>query len=111
MIDEVQMVRDPTRGWAWTRAVLGVAAQEVHVCGEAAAISLLTQLAEAAGEEIEVGISDMFHDIITELPRLSNCSTYPAFGVSGHPHTCMATLVYTSYICTQAYLRKYACLV
>lgn len=57
VIDEVQMVRDPTRGWAWTRAVLGVAAQEVHVCGEAAAISLLTQLAEAAGEEIEVGIS------------------------------------------------------
>lgn len=67
------MVRDPTRGWAWTRAVLGVAAQEVHVCGEAAAISLLTQLAEAAGEEIEVSNSDMFPDTITEIPQLFNC--------------------------------------
>lgn len=23
MIDEIQMIRDPARGWAWTRALLG----------------------------------------------------------------------------------------
>ena len=34
MIDEIQMVKDYQRGWAWTRALLGVAAKEVHVCGE-----------------------------------------------------------------------------
>jgi hypothetical protein len=28
------MVKDYQRGWAWTRALLGVPAEEVHVCGE-----------------------------------------------------------------------------
>jgi hypothetical protein len=23
VIDEIQMIRDPARGWAWTRALLG----------------------------------------------------------------------------------------
>ena len=34
VIDEIQMVKDQQRGWAWTRALLGVAADEIHVCGE-----------------------------------------------------------------------------
>lgn len=29
VIDEIQMLRDQSRGWAWTRALLGVAAEEV----------------------------------------------------------------------------------
>lgn len=24
VIDEIQMIRDPSRGWAWTRALLGL---------------------------------------------------------------------------------------
>lgn len=54
VIDEIQMVRDPTRGWAWTRALLGLNAKEIHVCGEASAIGLVNELAVAAGEEVEV---------------------------------------------------------
>ena len=34
VIDEIQMVKDFQRGWAWTRALLGLAAEEIHVCGE-----------------------------------------------------------------------------
>ena len=34
VIDEIQMVKDFQRGWAWTRALLGIPAQEIHVCGE-----------------------------------------------------------------------------
>lgn len=30
VIDEIQMLRDDQRGWAWTRALLGAAAQEVY---------------------------------------------------------------------------------
>lgn len=30
VIDEIQMLRDLSRGWAWTRALLGIAADEVH---------------------------------------------------------------------------------
>lgn len=54
VIDEIQMVRDPNRGWAWTRALLGLNAKEIHVCGEASAIELVNDLAIAAGEEVEV---------------------------------------------------------
>ncbi|NXS76410.1 SUV3 helicase, partial [Pandion haliaetus] len=54
VIDEIQMIRDPARGWAWTRALLGLCAEEIHVCGEAAAIDLVTELMYTTGEEVEV---------------------------------------------------------
>ncbi len=31
VIDEIQMIGDESRGWAWTRALMGVPANEVHV--------------------------------------------------------------------------------
>jgi ATP-dependent RNA helicase SUPV3L1/SUV3 len=34
VLDELQMVGDEDRGFHWTRALLGVPAQEVHVCGD-----------------------------------------------------------------------------
>ncbi|XP_076066890.1 suv3 RNA helicase [Oratosquilla oratoria] len=54
VIDEIQMIRDQQRGWAWTRAVLGLCAKELHVCGEASAIELVKELAMMCGEEVEV---------------------------------------------------------
>uniref|UniRef100_A0A2K5LFB1 ATP-dependent RNA helicase SUPV3L1, mitochondrial n=1 Tax=Cercocebus atys TaxID=9531 RepID=A0A2K5LFB1_CERAT len=54
VIDEIQMIRDPARGWAWTRALLGLCAEEVHLCGEPAAIDLVTELMYTTGEEVEV---------------------------------------------------------
>ena len=33
VIDEIQMIDDSQRGAAWSRAVLGVRAREIHVCG------------------------------------------------------------------------------
>ena len=32
VIDEAQMISDNQRGWAWTRAIIGVLAPEVHIC-------------------------------------------------------------------------------
>ncbi|KAK2145127.1 hypothetical protein LSH36_701g02017 [Paralvinella palmiformis] len=54
VIDEIQMLRDPGRGWAWTRALLGACAQEVHVCGEASAIDIVKDIAMEIGDELEV---------------------------------------------------------
>ncbi|XP_062989095.1 ATP-dependent RNA helicase SUPV3L1, mitochondrial [Elgaria multicarinata webbii] len=54
VIDEIQMIKDHSRGWAWTRALLGLCAEEIHVCGEAAAINLVTELMYTTGEEVEV---------------------------------------------------------
>ncbi len=55
MLDEVQMLSDPGRGWAWTRALLGLPAHELHVCGAPEALPLLRRLAEECGDELEVG--------------------------------------------------------
>ena len=54
MIDEIQLVKDYQRGWAWTRALLGLQAREIHVCGETAAIDLVREICIATGEEVEV---------------------------------------------------------
>ncbi|XP_034080217.1 ATP-dependent RNA helicase SUPV3L1, mitochondrial [Gymnodraco acuticeps] len=54
VIDEIQMIRDPSRGWAWTRALLGLCAEEIHVCGEPAAIHFIRELMFTTGEEMEV---------------------------------------------------------
>lgn len=42
VIDEIQLIRDPSRGWAWTRALLGISADEIHLCGEVAAIPIVS---------------------------------------------------------------------
>ncbi|KAL7405973.1 hypothetical protein ABVT39_011128 [Epinephelus coioides] len=54
VIDEIQMIKDPSRGWAWTRALLGLCAEEIHVCGEPAAIDFIRELMYTTGEEVEV---------------------------------------------------------
>uniref|UniRef100_A0A1I7X6D3 Suv3_C_1 domain-containing protein n=1 Tax=Heterorhabditis bacteriophora TaxID=37862 RepID=A0A1I7X6D3_HETBA len=54
VIDEIQMLRDDQRGWAWTRALLGVAADEVHLCGEIAAIDIVKKILDPIGEHVEI---------------------------------------------------------
>ncbi|KRY37539.1 ATP-dependent RNA helicase SUPV3L1, mitochondrial [Trichinella spiralis] len=54
VIDEIQMMRDLQRGWAWTRALLGVCADEIHVCGELAAVDLVKELLVSLGDEFEL---------------------------------------------------------
>lgn len=52
VIDEVQMMSDEYRGWAWTRAFLGLQADEIHVCGDPSAVPLLRSLCVATGDEL-----------------------------------------------------------
>ncbi|XP_067943763.1 ATP-dependent RNA helicase SUPV3L1, mitochondrial-like isoform X2 [Watersipora subatra] len=54
IIDEIQMLRDTQRGWAWLRAFLGVNADEVHLCGEETAIDLIQNLALDTGDTVEI---------------------------------------------------------
>lgn len=54
VIDEIQMIADKTRGSAWTRAVLGVWAKEVHLCGEAAVVDMIRRMAEETGDDFSV---------------------------------------------------------
>jgi len=51
-----QMIGDEQRGFAWTRALLGLPANEVHVCGDLSAVALVRQLAEECGDEFELRV-------------------------------------------------------
>ena len=71
VIDEIQMIRDPQRGWAWTRALLGkirsciryfcyfcyqgLQAKEIHICGENSTRELIEELLVTTGDdEVEI---------------------------------------------------------
>ena len=54
VIDECQMIADPERGFAWTRAILGVLAPEVHLCAAPEAKDLLLRLVRSCGDSCEV---------------------------------------------------------
>ncbi|RPB00989.1 hypothetical protein L873DRAFT_1678304 [Choiromyces venosus 120613-1] len=51
VLDEIQMIGDEDRGWAWTQALLGVRAKEVHMCGEERTVDLIKSLAASVGDE------------------------------------------------------------
>lgn len=44
VIDEIQMLGDEGRGFAWTNAVMGVNAKEVHLCGDETTAELLKSM-------------------------------------------------------------------
>jgi ATP-dependent RNA helicase SUPV3L1/SUV3 len=54
VIDEIQMIADEDRGWAWTQALLGLKAKEIHLCGEASAVPLVKKICETLDEEVIV---------------------------------------------------------
>ncbi len=54
VIDECQMIADPQRGYAWTRAILGICAPEIHLCAAPEAKNLLIGLIESCGDSYEL---------------------------------------------------------
>ncbi|TKA82492.1 hypothetical protein B0A55_02188 [Friedmanniomyces simplex] len=54
VIDEIQMIGNPERGWAWTQALLGVKAKEVHLCGEERTIPLIRELCASVRDKLEI---------------------------------------------------------
>jgi ATP-dependent RNA helicase SUPV3L1/SUV3 len=54
VIDEIQLLGDESRGWAWTRAFLAAAAPTIHVCGDPAALPVLQRLVALTGDELAV---------------------------------------------------------
>ncbi|MBP3729297.1 MAG: hypothetical protein J6H18_03425 [Lachnospiraceae bacterium] len=54
VIDEAQMIGDRDRGGAWTAAILGVCAKEIHVCAAPIAKKLLIRLIRDCGDSYTV---------------------------------------------------------
>ncbi|XP_031278083.1 DExH-box ATP-dependent RNA helicase DExH16, mitochondrial-like [Pistacia vera] len=44
VIDEIQMLGCRTRGFSFTRALLGISADELHLCGDPAAVPLIQEI-------------------------------------------------------------------
>lgn len=54
VIDEIQMIADESRGFAWTRAFLGAIAPVIHICGEQRALPIIEELCRRCGDSLEV---------------------------------------------------------
>lgn len=54
VIDEIQMINDTQRGIAWSRAVLGLRCNEIHICGAMNAKELLVKILEDCEDDYEI---------------------------------------------------------
>jgi len=54
VIDEIQMITDRQRGWAWTRALVNMFADEIHICGDGSVLELVQNVVDLCGDTLEV---------------------------------------------------------
>lgn len=54
VIDEIQMLTDPQRGWAWTRALVNIQADEIHLCGDHSVLELVKKVLALCGDTLEI---------------------------------------------------------
>ena len=54
IIDEIQMLEDDDRGWAWVNAIIGVPAKRVIMTGSVNALDAVKRIAQYLDEELEV---------------------------------------------------------
>jgi len=54
VIDEIQMIADRDRGWAWANALIGAPAKTLILTGSVDAVKAVSELAAYLGEELEV---------------------------------------------------------
>nr|WP_321023271.1 DEAD/DEAH box helicase [Clostridium neonatale] len=54
VIDEIQMISDPFRGMAWSKAVLGLNCDEIHICGAANSKYILETILNDCNDEYEI---------------------------------------------------------
>ncbi len=76
VIDEVQMLGDPDRGWAWVNAIVGAPAKEVIMTGSVNALDAIKQIATYLGEELEV-VKFKRKNPLTVLPQATPLQKVP----------------------------------
>jgi ATP-dependent RNA helicase SUPV3L1/SUV3 len=54
VLDEIQMLADPHRGWAWTQALLSVRAHTVYLAGSIVALPWIEAVLARTGETLEI---------------------------------------------------------
>lgn len=66
VLDEIQMLADPHRGWAWTQALLSVRAKTVYLAGSIVALPWIKAVLARTGETFEVVHHDREKPLIIE---------------------------------------------
>ena len=74
VIDECQMIADRDRGGAWTAAILGLCADEIHACASPDAEALLTRIINDCGDELTI----IRHERMTPLEVEKEGFQFPA---------------------------------
>ncbi|RXJ93825.1 RNA helicase [Malaciobacter molluscorum] len=54
IIDEIQMLDDDERGWAWVNAIIGCPAKQIIMTGSVNALDAVKKIAKYLGEELEI---------------------------------------------------------
>lgn len=54
VIDEIQMIADSQRGWAWSQALIGVPAKHVVLVGSEEALPFILPIIKSLGEDYEI---------------------------------------------------------
>ena len=70
VVDEIQMIGDLERGGAWFTAVAGLAAHEIHLCGEETAIPLVEKLLKVTGDELVIRRYERLTPLVIENESL-----------------------------------------
>ncbi|KAH9682547.1 DExH-box ATP-dependent RNA helicase DExH16 [Citrus sinensis] len=53
-VEMADMLGCKTRGFSFTRALLGICANELHLCGDPAAVPLIQQILQVTGDDVKV---------------------------------------------------------
>lgn len=70
VIDEIQMIGDVFRGFAWSRALLGLKADEIHVCGDPSCLSLVRNICADTGDELIEHHYGRFKPLVVEAKTI-----------------------------------------
>ncbi|KAL7116219.1 hypothetical protein ACP275_04G229300 [Erythranthe tilingii] len=70
VIDEIQMMADSCRGYAWTRALLGLKADEIHLCGDPSVLEIVRQICSDTGDELVEQHYERFKPLVVEAKSL-----------------------------------------
>ncbi len=66
VIDECQMIGDRDRGGAWTAAILGLCADEIHACASPDAEALLTRIILECGDTLSIVRHERMTPLVVE---------------------------------------------
>lgn len=54
LIDEVQLISDPSRGWAWAQALIGAPAENIILTGSLDCLNIIEYICKLLGDDLEI---------------------------------------------------------